>query len=759
MSKRVVYSSIKYFLFFVLFYLFSVADIHGIKPFAFGMLFALVWCNQKIYIITPLYLLAGCLACCSVNSVISLSATCFVFVMFYFLHKKFKKPLNKTLIGLYAFLSQGVHLFLNSGNGDVFFKAVCELVLGIICLYAYLFLFQSLLTRGLKRKFLLDEAICAGVFCVALGVSFCSVWDYNGLISKFLCVFVSFVMSLFLSPQVSMPFCSLIGVGSMMIDGDPTMFVLLSMMSVILLLTSKSKRIFSVFGVLLIDVFTNLYLFNYYSIYLFLPTIATCILVLCFPQKTIQKIRNAIITKTQEFSVRELVNSTRHELVKKLYKTEVVFKEMQNIYLNMNKSHFGKDEALDYVLNRLNQNICQKCSKKASCPLGAIMQTDNELKTLVALSVSRGKVGVCDVSSRIMKNCGKVPILINEINTLSKEFCQSSLINSTAQSFRQVAADQLGGTVDVLKRLEADINKTVSFDVSLEEKIVEELGLIGLTCVECVVLFEEENIKSVFLCVLNKKFNKGELEKCVSSITKTKMSLFETFPSKRPGYLEIKLHESFAYNISYGVSQKTKYNSPVSGDTYSAIKLNDQNVFMSICDGMGSGKQAKSLSELSLNLVEKFYEAGFDDNLILNNVNKLLSLRNEDSFSALDICCFNLLNGTCSLIKIGASIGFLKLCDETKIIETSALPLGIVENIVPSTKSFALNDGDMVILLSDGVVDAWEDITKLKDLINNIETKNPQVLADIILRETLSLTQNYAEDDMTVLVGKIWKKI
>ena len=158
-------------------------------------------------------------------------------------------------------------------------------------------------------------------------------------------------------------------------------------------------------------------------------------------------------------------------------------------------------------------------------------------------------------------------------------------------------------------------------------------------------------------------------------------------------------------------------------------------------------------------MVEKFYEAGFDSNLIVQNVNKLLSLREEDNFSALDVCIFDLKKCFCELIKIGATIGFIKQKDETILVETSALPLGILENAKPNFLSFSLNDNDMVLLLSDGVVDAWVDVLKLKNLINNTKTDNPQILADIVLEESLKQNKNYAEDDMTVLVCKIWQKI
>ena len=142
-SRTVFYVGLKYFLFFLLFYLLHSAQIEGVRPFAFGMLFALVWCNQKIYILAPLYVLSGLLIEFTLNNIICLFCTVIVFGGFYFLHYKLKKPLNHILIGIYAFLSQFAFIYLSLGNTEQMIKAIITLIVGIICLYAYLFFMQS----------------------------------------------------------------------------------------------------------------------------------------------------------------------------------------------------------------------------------------------------------------------------------------------------------------------------------------------------------------------------------------------------------------------------------------------------------------------------------------------------------------------------------------------------------------------------------------------------------------------------------------
>ena len=48
------------------------------------------------------------------------------------------------------------------------------------------------------------------------------------------------------------------------------------------------------------------------------------------------------------------------------------------------------------------------------------------------------------------------------------------------------------------------------------------------------------------------------------------------------------------------------------------MNLNSGQTFMSICDGMGSGKRAGGYSELIIDLLEKMIDSGFEEGTTLN---------------------------------------------------------------------------------------------------------------------------------------------
>jgi stage II sporulation protein E len=176
---------------------------------------------------------------------------------------------------------------------------------------------------------------------------------------------------------------------------------------------------------------------------------------------------------------------------------------------------------------------------------------------------------------------------------------------------------------------------------------------------------------------------------------------------------------------------------------------------MAICDGMGAGERARRASTLALSLVENFYKAGFPDEIIMHSVNQLLTFTGQDIFSALDICVFDLSNGDIDFIKVGAPDGFIKRGREVEVVESGALPLGILDEIEPKITRAVLLAGDVVVLCSDGITDAFGGRTRLAGFINNTDTKNPQEIADKILAETVSRSQKSVADDCTITVARI----
>lgn len=143
-------------------------------------------------------------------------------------------------------------------------------------------------------------------------------------------------------------------------------------------------------------------------------------------------------------------------------------------------------------------------------------------------------------------------------------------------------------------------------------------------------------------------------------------------------------------------------------------------------------------------------------------MNSAMVIQGEDGiFSTVDMASMDLYTGMCEFYKIGAASTFIKHGEEIECISSATLPAGIFHQIEIEKTSRQLQDGDFVVLLTDGVLDYLkvpmpEDT--MREILDTIETNNPGQIAKQILERILLFTAGKVPDDMTVLVAGIWKK-
>lgn len=221
--------------------------------------------------------------------------------------------------------------------------------------------------------------------------------------------------------------------------------------------------------------------------------------------------------------------------------------------------------------------------------------------------------------------------------------------------------------------------------------------------------------------------------------------------------------EEPTYHILTGVAKAVKETEKISGDNYSFYEMEKGKMITILSDGMGSGEQACKESEKVIEMMERLLEAGFRKEAAVQIINGALAAGGqEQSMSTLDICEMNLYTGECDFIKVGAACTYIKREHLVDRLSSRNLPLGIFQQIEPEIMHRQLQDGDYVIMLSDGVLDALsqgigEEI--LPEIIGKTAHTNPGEIANQILSYCLHQSRGLIRDDMTVLVIGIWNQM
>lgn len=215
------------------------------------------------------------------------------------------------------------------------------------------------------------------------------------------------------------------------------------------------------------------------------------------------------------------------------------------------------------------------------------------------------------------------------------------------------------------------------------------------------------------------------------------------------------------FHILTGFAKAVKETEKVSGDNYSFCEMESGKVVALLSDGMGSGEKACEESEKVIEMMERLMESGFRKEAAVQVINGALSAgEKEKNMSTVDVCELNLYTGGCDFVKVGAACTYIKRDNMVDRLSARNLPLGIFQHIEPETMHRQLQDGDYVIMLSDGILDALaqggaEEL--LPEIISRIYHANPSEIANQILGYCLRQSMGQIRDDMTVLVIGIWK--
>ncbi|MBE5877646.1 MAG: hypothetical protein E7290_12260 [Lachnospiraceae bacterium] len=209
------------------------------------------------------------------------------------------------------------------------------------------------------------------------------------------------------------------------------------------------------------------------------------------------------------------------------------------------------------------------------------------------------------------------------------------------------------------------------------------------------------------------------------------------------------------------VSRAVKEGERISGDNFSIEEYADGNVVLMISDGMGSGKEACRDSQAVIEFVEKLLEVGFRKEKAFSMINAAIYAGMQCSnLTTLDICSVNLHNGEADFIKAGSAASFRKRGTTVDEVVSDTLPLGAFSDINAITHTLQLVDGDILIMLSDGVMDCFEGeegINRLREVIAHMNLVNPKEIANYLLRYAVNCQGGRIRDDMTILVLGLWE--
>ena len=722
------------------------------EPLGFALFFASLSVGLNPYLVGAGYLVSA-IPVLDLNALISAGAQAVFCSAVFLIYRRFQKRPGLERV-LYALAAQLPFIFLFPHSGYALFSFAPVLQKTVLAAFIVLlsFLFENglhaLLYRAFRCRLPLSNLIQICLMCIVTGLGVLNAFPQP--VFTALSIFALIFTVLLVKNAAAVCAAIVIAIPLALAEGGLAPIALYCMYAAAALLFVPYGKVPAAlalaslyFGVQALD---RLYLQPVTQIVFTLLACALPLLVvLLIPEKKYAKLNHTLLFYQERSLPRIAVNRNRRQVGQQLYEVSSLFREIEAAF----EEKEAPDDGGGQIREKLTNVLCYTCANRRKCEHDDVFTA---MDKLIAVGKAKGRVNLIDLPRDITSHCSNTAGMLFALNKLLAQYRSLVADIQAAREGRKLLARQAHGVSEILRDIALEQSEEYVFSDG-EQQLSRTLAAAGFIASEIFLYGENENL-TVHVTLPNETDAK-KLVRAASHALKTPLALAEKIPLTALSACYV-LKRKAAFDAAFGIASCPKSGEHASGDTHSVMKIDERRFLVALSDGMGSGEEARSVSDRALTLLESFYKAKMPSDTVLDTVNKLITFSSEEKFSCLDLAAVNLDTGSADIVKIGSPAGYL-LSDELRVLEGESLPMGMLEAVHPATLQVSMKENDFLLFLSDGVSGAFGSTSDLLAYLSTLRPLNPQSLAEEILKNALDRYRGKAEDDMTVLAVKLMK--
>ncbi len=499
-------------------------------------------------------------------------------------------------------------------------------------------------------------------------------------------------------------------------------------------------------------------------------TTLACLVFLLVPEGAIRRVSSSMLQEVNKEQNESDYQHMSEVFREKIREYSLIFRELAKVF---GESSFlaekqKTEDEVRQLLEEISKKVCVGCSMLSLCWEKEYYRTYQSMLDLFAMSESNDRLKVTDIPDDLKIRCTRSRELAITATCLYQTFKVGSYWNNKFSAGRIVVGEQLRGMSSVIEDLADDFAlehcACQEADLSLKHKL-RQLGIP----VREVKVSQAENRCEIQVAM---RACQGQLDcryKLVPLISDLLGQVYSVAGCICEGSLSqdtcrFRLYQCPQYQVEVGYADAAK-DGGVSGDSYDFVQLKGGRFAAVLSDGMGSGEGAARESTSVLRVIRRMLEAGLDLRSAVKSVNSVLALKSsEESFATLDMSVINIYNGQAEFVKIAAPPTYLIRGGKVKSIQVNSLPVGILNDIDVSITERRLISGDVIVMMTDGVMEACPDAGD-KDgwiigALLELDGLAPREMAQLLLKlaQTCNEDVHSPVDDMAVVVIKIEKE-
>ncbi len=396
----------------------------------------------------------------------------------------------------------------------------------------------------------------------------------------------------------------------------------------------------------------------------------------------------------------------------------------------------------------VGDTVCRDCNLRMYCWENNFSATMDSFNQLTPLLRERETVTKEDLCGFLASSCRRQAQITEQIGKGYQLYLQRESAWQRLSEIRAVITDQFSGMGDMLAELGDKFAHDRRVDVEAAGRVVSLCEDFGMPVEEAVCLLDSRDrltveilAEDVGVCLDGGRWFR-EMETCCGREF-DKPAVLEMH-----GMVKITMTERPRFRAEIGVAQHTCVGEKMSGDVCEQYVDGGKSTFI-LSDGMGSGGRAAVDGAMAAGITARLLRAGLKHDTVLKMVNTaLLAKSGDESLTTLDILETDLFTGGIQMYKAGAVASLLKSGGRISRIEAPSLPVGILRDTGFAEHKDALKDGDILLIMSDGML--FDGVAWIEEYLRDAQVGGKDLAAGLLQAALGRQKDKEHVDDMTV---------
>lgn len=394
--------------------------------------------------------------------------------------------------------------------------------------------------------------------------------------------------------------------------------------------------------------------------------------------------------------------------------------------------------------------LCQGCPECAECGVMTTALGISRAEAVWEYRYADAQVWQDALDMLRAMGCRRLYFLMDAMNSLRQEDESNRRVIRQAEAQREMLVTHLNAMSGAARRFASLSSGESWWDDMAARRIRKELAQRATPASLSYVRRIQGHVQAVYELQLITGARKQAEELCMLSaaVLDVPMQLSELDGDR------VYLRECPLLQAETGIAAEAAEDGEVCGDTAWTGMLQDGRYLAALSDGMGHGSAAALSSRQTVELIRLCLDAGYTRQQTLTAVNGMMLLGGGgERFATADVLVIDLWKGHAALDKLGAASSWVYQQGRLTRIAGDALPLGIIEEIGLCGSDLRLSEGDAVILLSDGVEEAFSTPAPLEEaILAALKQETPQAAAQMLLASALEADGGRRADDQSAVV-------